>query len=54
MRGLLLLAESSMSRETAAAVKDLVVEAVWKRVEGVTLSSGKVAMPYPCRVQLTH
>lgn len=45
MRGLLVLAESSIRRETTAAVKDLVVEAVWKRVEGVTFSSGKVAMP---------
>ncbi len=39
------LALSSIRRDMAAAVKDFVVEAVWKRVDGVMGISGKVAKP---------
>ena len=39
------LTDSSISRETAAAAKDLVVEAVKNRLSGVTGSFGNLAIP---------
>lgn len=46
-RGVDEFTESSSKRERAAAVNDLVVDAVKYSVSGVALVSGNSAIPYP-------